>query len=135
MNELLSDLLIAVITAAVPVLTSFAVVFIRKAAANAAANTEDTKVQGYITEIGIAVSDAVAATSQTYVDALKKNGEFTVEAQKQAAQMALDACIASLTPAAKGFIEQAYGDLSGYLANKIEAEVRSQKQGLTTLIA
>lgn len=135
MNELLSDLLIAVITAAVPVLTSFAVVFIRKAAANAAANTEDTKVQGYVTEIGIAVSDAVAATSQTYVDALKKNGEFTVEAQKQAAQMALAACIASLTPAAKGFIEQAYGDLSGYLANKIEAEVRSQKQGLTTLIA
>lgn len=135
MNELLSDLLVAVITAAVPVLTSFAVILIRKAAANAAANTEDTKVQGYIMEIGIAVSDAVAATSQTYVDALKKNGEFTVEAQKQAAQMALAACIASLTPAAKEFIEQAYGDLSGYLANKIEAEVRSQKQGLTTLSA
>lgn len=135
MNELLSDLLIAVITAVVPVLTAYAIALIRKTAANAAANTEDTKVQGYITEIGIAVSDAVAATSQTYVDALKRAGEFTIEAQKQAARMALAACIASLTPAAKAFIEQAYGDISGYLANKIEAEVRCQKQSMTALLA
>ena len=135
MKALLLDLLLAVITAAVPVLTTYAVGYINKAKERAIANTEDTKRQGYIKEIADAISDAVSATSQTYVDALKKNGEFTVEVQKQAAQMALAACIASLTPAAKEFIEQAYGDLSGYLANKIEAEVRSQKQGLTTLSA
>ena len=131
MNEFLSNLLIAVITAAVPVLTAYGVTLIRKAAANAAAQTENTKAQGYITEIGIAVSDAVSATSQTYV--LKNKGEFTLEAQKEAAKMALSACIASLTPAAKDFITQVYGDLNSYLTNKIEAEVRSQKQGVTAL--
>jgi len=45
----------------------------------------------------------------------------------------MEACIASLTPAAKEFIEKVYGDLNGYLANKIEAEVRNQKQGLIAL--
>ena len=67
MNELLSDLLIAVITAAVPVLTAFAIAYIKRVAANVAAETDDVKAQGYITEIADAVSAAVAATSQTYV--------------------------------------------------------------------
>lgn len=58
MNELLSDLLIAVITAAVPVLTAFAITYIKRVAANVAAETDDVKAQGYITEIADAVSAA-----------------------------------------------------------------------------
>lgn len=46
MNELLSDLLIAVITAAVPVLTAFAITYIKRVAANVAAETDDVKAQG-----------------------------------------------------------------------------------------
>lgn len=127
MSEFLSDLLIAVITATVPVLTVYGVSLIRKVAANAAAQTDNTKAQGYITEIGIAVSDAVSATSQTYVDALKKAGSFTKEAQTEAAQRALATCIASISPAAAAFIEQAYGDMKDYLMTRIEAQVRAQK--------
>jgi len=80
MNEFLSDLLLAVITAAIPVLTTYGVRLIKKAVENTAANTESTKAQGYIREIGIAVSDAVSATSQTYVDSLKNKGEFKADA-------------------------------------------------------
>ena len=39
-----------------------------------------------------------------------------------------------LCPAAKDFIVAAYGDLTEYLTNKIEAEVRSQKNGETLLV-
>lgn len=127
MKELLFDLLLAVVTAAVPVLTVYAVGFINKAKENAVADTDDIKKQGYITEIADAISSAVAATSQTYVDALKQAGTFTKEAQAEAAQKALTACMASISPAATAFIEEAYGDLKAYLANKIEAEVRKQK--------
>lgn len=130
MNELLSDLLIAVITAAVPVLTAFAIAYIKRVAANVAAETDDVKAQGYITEIADAVSAAVAATSQTYVDALKQAGKFDLEAQKEAAQKALTACLASISPAAQAFIEALYGDLTEYLTTKIEAEVRRQKIAL-----
>lgn len=130
MNELLSDLLIAVITAAVPVLTAFAITYIKRVAANVAAETDDVKAQGYITEIADAVSAAVAATSQTYVDALKQAGKLDLEAQKEAAQKALTACLASISPAAQAFIEALYGDLTEYLTTKIEAEVRRQKIAL-----
>mgnify|MGYP006991787048 CR=1 FL=1 len=134
MNELLSDLLLAVVAAAVPVLTAFAVAFIKQAAANIVAKTEDTKIQGYITEISEAVSAAVAATSQTYVDALKQAGEFDLAAQKEAAQKALTACIATISPAAQTFIESVYGDLTEYLNTKIEAEVRKQKIAVAPVV-
>lgn len=127
MDAVLTNLLTAVITAAVPVLSATAVYFIKKAAADAAAKTDNTLAQSYITEIANAVSDAVAATSQTYVDALKKDNAFTKEAQQEAAQKALTACIATISPAAQEFVEDAYGDLTAYLLTKIEAEVRKQK--------
>lgn len=127
MQEFLSNLLTAVITAAVPVVAAYIIALVKKAGDNATAETEDIKAQGYIREIVNAVADAVAATSQTYVDALKNAGEFTAEAQKEALQKALTACIASISPAAQAFIEAVYGDLKEYLTNKIEAEVRKQK--------
>lgn len=135
MKELLLDLLLAVITAAVPVLTTYAVSYINKAKEKAVASTEDTKRQGYIKEIAGAISDAVSATSQTYVDALKNAGKFTKEAQDEAAQKALNACIASISPAATEFIEDAYGDVKEYLSNKIEAEVRKQKNKAGALLS
>lgn len=133
MNEFLSNLMIAVITAAVPVITTYAVKLIRQVGANAAAKTDDTKKQGYANEIAQAVSEAVSATSQTYVDSLKNSGEFTLEAQREAAEKALTACIASISPAAQEFVESVYGDLTEYLTTKIEAEVRNQKIGFRAL--
>lgn len=127
MQEFISNLLMAVITAAVPVITAYGISLIKKAAENAAANTDSIKEQGYIREIADAISDAVSATSQTYVDALKKAGTFTKEAQAEAAQKSLTACLASISPAAQTFIESAYGDIRDYLTNRIEAEVRKQK--------
>lgn len=127
MKEILLDLVLAVIAAAVPVLTAHAVAYIKKAKEKAVASTDNTKVQGYITEISDAVANAVAATSQTYVDALKKAGAFSKEAQKEAAEKALSACLTSISPAAVDFIKGAYDDLRGYLYTKIEAEVRRQK--------
>ena len=53
-----------------------------------------------------------------------------MEAQKEAAQKALTACLASISPAAQAFIEVLYADLTEYLTTKIEAEVRRQKIAL-----
>ena len=128
MREFLSDIFLAVITAAVPVLTTYLVVFIRKAGDSAAANAESVKAKTYITEAAEAIAAAVAATNQTYVDALKNAGKFDGDAQREAAQKALEACLASISPAAQKFIEAAYGDIREYLKTRIEAEVRAQKQ-------
>lgn len=40
----------------------------------------------------------------------------------------LEACLASISPAAQSFIEAAYGNIREYLTTRIEAEVRAQKQ-------
>lgn len=127
MKEFLSTLFLAVVTAAVPVLTTYAISYIRQAGKRAQANTDNLKKQGYIKEITDAITDAVSATSQTFVDALKKTGNFTEEKWAEAAQKALEACLSSISPAAKAFAEASYGDVNAYLKNKIEAEVRKQK--------
>ena len=127
MKEMLIQLLIAVITAAVPVLTTFFVKYINQKKAELSAQTDSAKWQWYIDEIAGAITDAVSSTSQTYVDALKKAGTFDLEAQKEAARKALAAALAAISPAAQEFIEQMYGDISEYLSTRIEAEVRKQK--------
>ena len=135
MKEMLLDLLLAVIAAAVPVLTAYAVGYIKQAGKHAQANTDNIKAQGYIKEITDAIADAGAAPSQTYVDALKQAGKFTPEAQAEAAKKALNACLASISPAAMAFIEGIYGDVKDYLTNKIEAEVRKQKNEAPATLA
>ena len=127
MMEFLKELFFVVVTAAVPVLTAYIIVLIRKVGDNAAANAESTKAKTYITEATEAIATAVAATNQTYVDALKNAGKFDGAAQKEAAQKALEACLLSISPAAQEFIEAAYGDIKKYLTTRIEAEVRKQK--------
>lgn len=134
MQDFLMNILLAVITAAVPVITAYAISLIKKTGENAAADTDSIKAQGYIKEITDAISDAVAATSQTYVDALKQAGTFTKEAQAEAAKKALTSCLASISPAAQEFVKEAYGDITEYLTNKIEAEVRKQKISVGTPI-
>lgn len=120
MKEWITDLLLAVVTAAVPVLTTYAVAYIRTAKDKAMA-------QGYAAEIADAVADAVAMTSQTYVDSLKAAGTFDAKAQAEAAKKALAACLSALTPAIRAYIEKTFGDIEKYLTTKIEAEVRKQK--------
>lgn len=132
MLEFLKEIFMVVLAAAVPVLTAYTVVFIRKAGDNAAANAESVKAKTYITEATEAIATAVAATNQTFVDALKNAGKFDKDAQKEAAQKALEACLASISPAAQKFIEAAYGDIREYLTTRIEAEVRKQKNETTT---
>ena len=127
MSEFLTNLLTAVITAAIPVVSAFLITLINRAKDKATAQTDDIKQQGYIKEIADAISAAVAATSQTYVDALKKSGKFDAEAQKAAAQKALNACLASISDRAQRFLDYTYGDIKEYLTTKIEAEVRKQK--------
>ncbi len=127
MEELLTTLLQAVITAAVPILTAFGVQFLRQRAAAAAAATSNQTAQKYITEISEAVSTSVMYVSQTYVDTLKKSGTFTAENQKEAFTKAMDQAKSLLTAEASKFLNEAYGDLDEYLQAKIEAEIKRLK--------
>lgn len=127
MQDLIRELLLAVATVCLPIITAYVVKAIKKFGDNAAADTEDLKISGYIDEITQAITQAVSSTSQTYVDSLKESGEFTIEAQKIALQKSIETAKAILSPAALEFIDNVYGDFVEYVTPKIEAEVRKQK--------
>lgn len=86
----------------------------------------DTEAK-YLDMLDKTICDAVLATTQTYVDALKREGKFDAEAQKIAFTKTYEAVMALLTIEAKKYLETAVGDLQTYVNNKIEAEVKLTK--------
>lgn len=88
---------------------------------------ENDTADKYISMLFETIRDCVSATTQTYVESLKKQGAFDAAAQKQAFNMTLEAVISILTEDAKVYLTNIYGDLSIFIANKIEAEVKAQK--------
>ena len=124
MKEFFLEVLQTALIAIVPVIAGYIAVQVK---AKVASNIKNETERRYAEQIASAVSDAVLMTSQTYVDALKKSGAFNKEAQKEAAEKALNACISSISPAAKEFIKEMYGNVTEYLSTKIEAEVKVQK--------
>lgn len=127
MHELIMEILAAVIAVCVPILTRYIITLIQKSAESVAAKTENAKYRDYIADIASAVSTAVRYTSQTYVDAVKAAGEFTIESQQEALQKSLNTCLDILSEEAKAFIKEVYGDIGKYIIPLIEAEVKYQK--------
>ena len=127
MREFLFTLLQAVATAAIPVCAAFLVQCLRKKSEQIGAQIDNMELKELLTEVTDAVSTAVTYTSQTYVDALKKEGIFDVEAQKIALETSLKMAISLLSESARSALATIYGNLDDYLVSKIEAEVRNQK--------
>lgn len=81
----------------------------------------------YFTMLETTIVDCVLATTQTYVEALKKEGKFDADAQKIAFTKTYTNVMAILNKDAKKYLEEAIGDLETYVYNKIESEVKLTK--------
>lgn len=91
------------------------------------AKTKNETTNKYIDMLDKTVTECVMATTQTYVDTLKKEGKFDGEAQKVAFNQTFEAVLAVLTDDAKKYLGEAVGDLTAYINNKIEANVKNTK--------
>ena len=89
--------------------------------------TDNEMADKYLTILNNSICDAVLTTTQTYVEALKKEGKFDAEAQKVAFEKTYNAVMAVLTEDAKEVLGEVIGDLNTYVTNKIEAEVLLNK--------
>ena len=125
--ELLSKIFELCIIPLIGILTSYLIAFIRMKKTELVNKTEDEKAQKYLDMIGETVIDCVLTTNQTYVDSLKAQGKFDVEAQKIAFQKTYDMVIKFLSAEAKDYITEVYGDITEYLTSKIEAQVNLSK--------
>lgn len=108
MREFLFTLLQAVATAAIPVCAAFLVQFLRKKSEQIGAQIDNMELKELLDEVTDAVSTAVTYTSQTYVDALKKEGIFDVEAQKTALETSLKMAISLLSESARSALATIY---------------------------
>lgn len=124
-QQILQQILYTVITVVVPIITAYIVKVIQSFAKKNADNIKNEKIRYLIGYAGDAISLAVSNVSQTYVDTLKKQGNFSPEAQAVAKQMAVDKAKALMTKEMKNAIETVYTNFDSYLDNYIEGVVRA----------
>lgn len=127
MKDLIFELLQAVIVVAVPIVTTYLCKFLATKKDEAKSKIENETAKGLIDSALDAVVTAVTYTNQTYVDALKRSGTFTVENQREAFQKAYDTAVQIMTQEAANYIDQVYGSISDWLTAQIEAQVKAQK--------
>ena len=109
------------------VLTTFLIVFINKKAQELKAQTDNELYHKYIDMLEQTVINCVIATNQTYVDSLKAQGKFDLEAQKEAFNRTYNQVMLILADDVKEYLSSAVGDLNAYITNMIEAQVKENK--------
>ena len=109
------------------ILTAYVVAFIKAKITQLTEKSKNDTLDKYLIMLGDTVSRCVTATNQTYVDALKAQGAFDGEAQEKAFKMTLEAVKNIMGEEAIKYLNEACGDLTTYIANMIEAEVKFQK--------
>ena len=126
--NLLADIFEVCIIPLLGVLTAYVVKYIQVKSAEITKNTDNTLIDKYTGMLADTISACVLATNQTYVEALKKQGNFDAEAQKNAFNMTLDAVMNILNEDAKEYLSEAFGDLNSYIASQIEASININKK-------
>lgn len=69
------------------------------------------------------VQNSVLEVYQTFVEALKKDGMFNSESQKQALDKALELIKANMPNNIKTWLETNYSDIEAYLKSLIESQI------------
>ena len=124
---LLYQLLEVCIIPLLGILTAYFVKYINTKSAEIQVKVDNDTADKYIAMLDDTICACVIATTQTYVDALKKDNAFTKEAQQEAFNLTYNAVMNVLTEDAKKYLTNIYGDLTAYITNKIEAEVQINK--------
>lgn len=109
------------------ILTAYFVKWVNAKSTELQAKVDNDTADKYIAMLDDTICACVIATTQTYVEALKKENAFTKEAQVEAFNLTFNAVMAVLSDEAKEYLTTIYGDLTAYITNKIEAEVSMNK--------
>lgn len=125
--ELIAQIFEVCIIPLLGVLTAYAVKYINVKSAEIVNARQNEIEKKYIQMLNDTITDCVIATTQTYVESLKKQGAFDLEAQKTAFTMTYKSVLSLLTDEAEEYLAAAVGDLSLYITQKIEAEVQINK--------
>lgn len=82
----------------------------------------------YLTAATTAVTDAVKAVQQEYVDGLKKAGKFDEEAAKEALMKAKVKVLESLSAQTRKYIAENIGDINKWIETTIHSVLHDMKE-------
>lgn len=132
MNELLKEFLLTFLTALATGLAAVIIKLITAKIAYITAKTQDEKKIRFLTwlEEDVIVK-CINTTTQTYVDELKKQGNFNADAQKVAMEKTTEAILTVLTEADKELLETYVDDISTWITTRVESYMQSLKDVTT----
>lgn len=125
--EFLQNLLLAIITAAVPVITGFVCKWLQSLYEDNKNKIKNENAQVILGQVTDMIVSAVETTTSTYVKNLKAENLFDADAQKEAFNKTFEAVKKQLTNESEAIIETTYGDVETYITNKIEQIVEQLK--------
>lgn len=125
--ELLTQIFKLCIFPLLGILTTYFIQIIRVKMDQIIDKQDNELFKKYLDMLTNTITNCVVAVNQTYVDTLKKRGEFTSEAQQEAFEMVYKQVIATLTQEAREYLSEVYGDLDNFIKILIEAKVRENK--------
>ena len=124
MNEIIINIISVVVTSIVLPLISIAgaklIQFINS-------KIKNNKAADLLTTATTIVINAVRSVFQTYVEALKKEGNFNKDAQIIALNKAKDIALIQMTDEVKNYLVTTYGSLDSWLDTNIEATINILK--------
>lgn len=127
LTNLLTELLYVVLIGAIPIVSKYLIQQI-EAKKNEILKDDMTKdFQNSIDGAMSLVEKVVDYVSQTYVDALKKEGKFDSVAQQNAYNKAVEALEKLMDDDMKHVLINVYGDLSTWMKVAIESYIKSRK--------
>lgn len=126
-QQLLMDLLYAVLIAAIPVVSKYVVSYLDSKKSEIEDNQKNIDFSNTISKALEIVSTVVKYVSQTYVDDLKAQGKFDADAQVEALNKAMETIQSQLDEDTKNLIITAYGDLQQWLRVQIESTIKDSK--------
>ena len=109
------------------VLTTFLVKWLSIKSSELQIKMDNDVANKYMDMLTNTITECVLSTNQTYVEVLKRQNKFDLEAQRIAFDKTSEAVMAILTEDAKKYLESAVGDLELFIRQKIEAEVNLNK--------
>ena len=128
MKEVALEIVCGVLAVVIPIITRYVIKLITAKINQIEETTTNENAKVIIDEAEKAISAAVSYTSQTFVEALKRDNLFTKEKQKEALNTALNKTLTMMSENTVNFINNTYGDVNEWVITKIEEAVILEKK-------
>lgn len=125
--DLLNQIFEVCIIPLLGILTTYVVQLLQTKTKEIKQKAEYDKVAKYNAMILQTIQDCLVATNQTYVNSLKEQDKFDLNAQKIALKQTYNAVLVMLSKEIKDYITETSGDLETYIIQLIESQIGYNK--------